>query len=654
MSNVIEKSNSYRPDIQGLRAIAILIVVCYHSGIFFKSGFVGVDVFFAISGYVISSSLIREIEGNGRISVSQFYARRIRRLLPALAVMLSVVLFASTWLSAFSARVQTVRTGMFATFSAANLFLFRFRPDGYFVVGEKTNALLHTWSLSIEEQFYLLFPILMIVAMQVVQKYSMSIRVGIRYVCGLVGVISLAICVGSSIGRFPEVSGKFSRILGTTSVDARFAFYLPFARAWEFLAGVALATFSFQSARNIGKSITAYLGLALIIGSALFLNDATSFPGFWALLPIVGALNLLSACRTKGPVNALLTSRAMCWIGDRSYGWYLWHWPMIQFTKPFWPDNRFASTSAALFALVPAAISYRWIENRLRSSLVWRTKNKMGLLIACSLLVPLLMGATSRDLSPELDYHLDAKMGCEYGDLANLDPHGKCAIPVADSNGYAVLIGDSHAGMLSEGFVTASHEIGLDAVIAVNGNRPFLYRPWDMDTTKTEYPFRALESWANGKVKPSIVVIGQVKYLETVGAESSSWSDQFIPILKELETLGIAVVVAAPAWNMGVTPRACSILQVTISKCPASANLSTFGLDNGRGAMVDQWRIAVNSVHNSVLMDTLPVLCPNLECSTRRDGNWWWRDEAHISISASNALAPLIAEKMLEAQRLVK
>ena len=170
MSSAGNQDNLYRPDIHGLRAIAILVVVCYHSGIFFKSGFVGVDVFFAISGYVISSSLIREIESNGRISISQFYARRIRRLLPALAVMLSIVLFASTWFSALSARVQTVRTGMFATFSAANLFLYRFRPDGYFVVGEKTNALLHTWSLSIEEQFYLLFPILMIVAIALAYK----------------------------------------------------------------------------------------------------------------------------------------------------------------------------------------------------------------------------------------------------------------------------------------------------------------------------------------------------------------------------------------------------------------------------------------------------------------------------------------------------
>jgi len=653
MSDVMEKSNSYRPDIQGLRAIAIFVVVCYHSGIFFKSGFVGVDVFFAISGYVISSSLIREIESNGRISISQFYARRIRRLLPALAVMLSIVLFASTWLSALSARVQTVRTGMFATFSAANLFLFRFRPDGYFVVGEKTNALLHTWSLSIEEQFYLLFPILMIIAIPLAQKSSMDIRVGIRYVCGLVGVISLAICIGASIGRFPEVSGKFSRILGTTSIDARFAFYLPFARAWEFLAGVVLATFSFQSARNIRKSITAYLGLALIIGSALFLHDATSFPGFWSLIPIVGALNLLSTGRTKGPVNSLLTSRAMCWIGDRSYGWYLWHWPMIQFVKPLWPDNRFASTTAALVALVPAAISYTWIENRFRSSPAWRAKNKMVLLIACSLLVPLFMGATSTDFSPELNYHLDAKMGCEYGDLANLDPRGKCAIPVTGSHGYAVLIGDSHAGMLSEGFVTASHKIGLDAVIAVNGNHPFLFRPWDMETTRNEYSYQAIESWVDRDVKPSVVVIAQSGYaMET--SNGSAWSDQFIPILKRLEELAIPVVVTERSVVVDIEPRFCSKLQDFVGMCSADIEWATSDLNKNRYLQSVEEQISIAAVSNAVLMDTLPVLCPTNYCQMRRNGEWWWRDNAHISITASHALVPLIANKMLEAQQLIK
>ena len=653
MSSAGSQDNLYRPDIQGLRAIAILVVVCYHSGVFFKSGFIGVDVFFAISGYVISSSLIREIEKNGKISISQFFARRIRRLLPALAVMLSVVLFASTWLSALSARVQTVRTGFFATFSSANLFLFRFRPDGYFVVGEKTNALLHTWSLSIEEQFYLLFPILMVIAIALAQKLSVNIRVGIRYVCGLVGLVSFAICVGSSIGGFPEISGNLNRIFGTTSLDARFAFYLPITRAWEFLAGVILATFSFESTRNVKNFIVTYSGMALIIGSALFLHNATSFPGFWALIPVVGALNLLSACRTDGLVNSFLSSKAMCWIGDRSYGWYLWHWPMIQFTKPFWPDNIFASACATLFALVPAAISYRWIENVFRGSPVWRAKNKMALLISCSLLVPLLMGATSRDLSPELDYHLDAKMGCQYGDLTNLDPLGKCAIPVSGSHGYAVLIGDSHAGMLSAGFVTASHEIGLDAVIAVNGNHPFLYRPWDMETTRSEYPFQAIESWVDVDSKPSVVVIAQSGYAMG-NTDGSSWSDQFMPILKRLEELGIPAVVAEAAVGANIEPRSCSQLQDFVGKCPADISRSTLTLDENRSGRTIEELKAVGAVDNAVLMDTLPVLCPSKDCQMRRNGKWWWRDEAHISITASNALAPLIAEKMLEAQRLVK
>jgi hypothetical protein len=165
----------------------------------------------------------------------------------------------------------------------------------------------------------------------------------------------------------------------------------------------------------------------------------------------------------------------------------------------------------------------------------------MALLISCSLLVPLLMGATSRDLSPELDNHLDAKMGCEYGDLANLDPQGKCAIPVAGSHGYAVLIGDSHAGMLSEGFVTASHDLGLDAVIAVNSNHPFLFRPWDMETTRNEYPFQAIESWVDVDSKPSVVVIAQSGYA-TEKSNGFTWSERVIPILKRLEELAVPVV----------------------------------------------------------------------------------------------------------------
>ena len=263
------------------------------------------------------------------------------------------------------------------------------------------------------------------------------------------------------------------------------------------------------------------------------------------------------------------------------------------------------------------------------------------------------MGATSRDLSPELNYHLDSKMGCEYGDLANLDPRGKCAIPVTGSHGYAVLIGDSHAGMLSEGFVTASHEIGLDAVIAVNGNHPFLFRPWDMETTRNEYPYQAIESWVDRDVKPSVVVIAQSGYAMG-NTDGSSWSVQFIPILKRLAELGIPAVVAEAAVGANIEPRSCSPLQDLVGKCPADIARATSILDENRSGRTIEESKAVRAVDNTVLMDTLPVLCPATDCPMRRTGEWWWRDSAHISITASHALAPLIAKKMLEAQQLTK
>lgn len=182
--------SEYRLDIQGLRGIAILLVVLYHTEVLFRGGFIGVDVFFVISGFVITSSLLRRLQTNERIGLIEFYGRRIRRLLPALAAMLVATLAMSTWFSTIAARTQTVRTGQFATFSMANLFLYRFRPDGYFERSEKANALIHTWSLSIEEQFYLLFPLLIIFSIWMAKRISRRSVVTLRDLSFGVGVVS--------------------------------------------------------------------------------------------------------------------------------------------------------------------------------------------------------------------------------------------------------------------------------------------------------------------------------------------------------------------------------------------------------------------------------------------------------------------------------
>ena len=642
---------SYRSEIQGLRAVAIILVVLYHTGVLFNSGFIGVDVFFVISGYVIAASLRRELGSGENISIAGFYARRVRRLLPALALMLGTVLFLSTWLSSISSRVQTVRTGFFATFSSSNLFLYRFRPDGYFVVSEKTNALLHTWSLSIEEQFYLVFPMLVALVVFIGMKRKTDAVRMLKRCLGIVALLSLAACIYLSTRGINSLPGVVARLLGTNEIDARFAFYLPITRAWEFIAGVLVAWVGFRRVSSATAAFVGFIGLSLIVVAAFIFQNVQSFPGFAALLPVVGAVLVIQFAAPTNAVGKLLTIPGLSWIGDRSYGWYLWHWPMIQFVKPFYPDNKFASLCAGLLAIVPAALSYSLVENRLRHGVQWRSKKMMGLLVVFALLIPIFAGLSSRSLAPELDFHLDAQMGCEYGKLENLTPGGPCTVSAENSNGFSVLLGDSHAGMYSEAFVHASNQLGLDAVLSTNGNRPFLFRPWDQELTKSEYPFQALETLAAQKPRPSVVVIGQSGYnMGTTNGES--WSDTFTPVLQRLDELNIPVVIIGAAFSVGAEPQTCSQFQIFLGRCLASVRLDTAQLNESRSSRFLEEQISRDSVRNTVLLDTIEVLCPEATCSTFRDGKWWWRDNAHVSITASQAMTPLMKLKMSEALKL--
>lgn len=633
----------YRHDIQGLRGIAILLVVFFHAGVLFRGGFVGVDVFFVISGFVITSSLLRRIRTNERIGPIAFYGRRIRRLLPALAAMLAVVLGMSTWFSEIAARTQTVSTGRFATFSTANLYLYRFRPDGYFEQTEKTNALIHTWSLSLEEQFYLLFPFLVLLSIWIAGRFIRQPVVTLRFLSFGVGIASLVVCIIASNIEITGLPALISNKIGTNVIDQRFAFYLPFGRAWEFLAGVWLATLNPRTDKGMTGRLRSYIGIGFIVTSAIFFTGATRFPGIFALLPVVGASLVIDTRNYSTLICKVLSSRPLRWLGDRSYGWYLWHWPLIQFVRPFWPGNQLASVGAGLFALAPAMLSYKFLENPLRRLKKWRSPIRMAFLISISLSLPIVAIATTRDLAPELDFHLDARMGCEYGNLQSLNPEGNCTIRIANSVGHAVLIGDSHAGHLSEAFVEAAHANQLDATIAVNGNHPYLFMPWDMSKTRENYPFKSLETMEI--FRPQVVVIAQSSY-NTDGPADVPWGDQFVPILRQLERMGIPVVVVAASLVPESRPRECSIFQTSIGACPADKQVSTRKLLEARNPRFEEEKRAIAQVKNSVLMDAAPILCPISTCAVYRDGKWWWRDDAHLSIVASKSLIPLMTERI--------
>jgi peptidoglycan/LPS O-acetylase OafA/YrhL len=293
----------YRPDIDGLRAIAVLLVVNYHAfPEALPGGFIGVDIFFVISGFLITGIIARELEQQ-RFSLVAFYNRRIRRIFPALIVVLCAALVLG-WLWMLPAAYAQLSSDVFASaafFSNIALLL----QSGYFDIESSKKPLLHLWSLGIEEQFYLFWPlILMLVA---------RLRLSFLAAASVIGLASFLLNV-ALIGSDPVAT-----------------FYLPFTRAWELLAGAALACgWSQISQTSRASNWRAAAGLVLIAAAAGVLDAHSAFPGWWAVLPVAGGALLLSApaawvCRT------LLASPPLVWIGLISYPLYLWHWPLLAF-----------------------------------------------------------------------------------------------------------------------------------------------------------------------------------------------------------------------------------------------------------------------------------------------------------------------------------
>jgi peptidoglycan/LPS O-acetylase OafA/YrhL len=309
--------------IDGLRAIAVLAVVAYHAGLPVPAGFVGVDVFFVISGFLITKLLHDEVQAAGRIDFLAFYARRARRILPALVVVVTATLAASALLLPEPA--ETLRSAAAAFLFAANLF-FAAQPSGYFDPSPDTQPLLHLWSLGVEEQFYLAWPVVLILARR-------------KPVAALVTIAALSFIAAETW----LVSG-----------DTQAAFYLMPARAWELALGGLVALRPMRLPRG-----SAWVALLVTLGACMV--PLADFPGTGAL-PAVIASALLVAAIQSGDRCALLESRPMVWTGLISYSLYLWHWPVLLFGR-MWgvPD-----LALVVLAFVLATVSYRAVETPAR------------------------------------------------------------------------------------------------------------------------------------------------------------------------------------------------------------------------------------------------------------------------------------------------
>ena len=356
----------FRGDIQGLRAIAVLVVVAGHAGVpFLPGGFVGVDVFFVISGFLISQVLYDEVSRTGRVSLGDFYARRARRILPAATLVLAVTVVASlVWISVLDA-LRVVTDAVWATFFAANI---RFAAVGadYFAQEQSTSPLQHYWSLAVEEQFYLVWPLVLLGCLWLARRRGAdglhAHRRLPRPTVFVVLVVLAALSLAYGVIR--------------TATDPTGAYFSTPARAWELAVGAALALVARHVASRQAPRTRAALAIAGVLAIAVACvayDGATAFPGVAALVPVLGSSAVLLAGagghgREPWPVRAL-GAAPLRLVGDWSYSLYLWHWPLLVIT-PLALERSLttAETVAAVAAaFVLAALTYRFVETPLRS-----------------------------------------------------------------------------------------------------------------------------------------------------------------------------------------------------------------------------------------------------------------------------------------------
>ncbi|OQR91979.1 acyltransferase 3 [Achlya hypogyna] len=362
----------YRPDIDGLRTLAVVPVVIFHAyPDAFPGGFVGVDIFFVISGFLISGILFKEFR-KGKFTYASFYERRVRRIFPTLILVLTVT-FWLAYLYLMAAKLKAMAATMLAgTLFGANLQVLTLEHS-YFDLDVKTNPLLHLWSLGVEEQFYIFWPLLA----SIVVKLSVNKAIALQ----------LVVLFGSFI---INVS-----LLGYHGND-KMSFYMPLSRFWQMSMGGLLA---YTGLHGVGTITSARIangvsiaGLVFVIVGFTVINETSAFPGFWAILPTVGATCLIAA----GP-NALwnkyvLGNPAAVYIGKISYCLYLWHWPLLVLAKERYPDDRPFFMQPYFVALVSVALSvltYEDLEGRLR-----RRKSKLvtPILVLCMVVLAILAG----------------------------------------------------------------------------------------------------------------------------------------------------------------------------------------------------------------------------------------------------------------------
>lgn len=633
----VKEGGGYRPDIDGIRAVAVILVVVFH---YFPAaapgGYVGVDVFFVISGYLITGIIAREVE-SGSFTFREFYSRRIRRIFPALAIVLAATfVMAWRWLlpDEFVSFGQTLIGG--ATF-AANFVLLN--QSGYFDTSAHLKPLLHLWSLGIEEQFYIVWPIIII-----------AVR---RFRASLTGTVMVLLV------------GPFSLSVWMIATDPVPTFYLPFTRAWELMVGSALAVAPVSILYRTSDNARSVAGVGLIAAAAVLLNARMPFPGWLALMPTIGAALLISS--PNAWINrSVLAHPCAVYVGLISYPLYLWHWPLITFANITSPEGvpTIERVGLILFSVFLSTATYHLVERRLRSGANSIPKIA-GLATAMVLVgtlgayavvgngVPSRLPEEVRDIAAAKPDLKEWRVGtCFVADTKQFPDPGAC---IEKKRALVLVWGDSLSASVLPGLREIAHQRDFGIAQFSSSACP----PLVFDSAKPEptpcWPLNRQVLGIVSEIKPEIVVLQSIWWHPPLAEryDIEKLGDT-VARLRQIGVGRIVVVGPVPNWEGGLPQSVAAYFNKHRTMIPRRTSLHLTSIEQETDAALRKKATALGVDYVSAYQ----TFCNHEGCLTRvgdgAKGLTAW-DNAHLTIAGSRALAQAIAPLLdvTESRRLV-
>jgi peptidoglycan/LPS O-acetylase OafA/YrhL len=554
--------------------------------------------------------------------------------------------------------VIAAHTGIAASLFAANIYLYHL-GTGYFAIKSGLDPLLHTWTLAVEEQFYLVFPLLLLVVWRLARRRPRLVAI----------VVVGAGCI-PSFGTAVVLAG------GPETFDShqRVAFYGSPTRAWEFGAGALLALIAPQLPRvsQFVRATLGFGGFAAILAGAFLIKGTTSFPGWWALLPVGGTCGLLASGSPTSSLSAtrLLSVRPLVWLGNLSYSWYLWHWPAIVFAKALFPHSPVSGAAAAL-SLLPAWLSYRYVENPIRFNPRFKSRRTLALATIC-IAVPIASSAGLLAMHGALERtaalrqwgqvtvsHADIARGCE-----STVPIGRrsapqwrsCTWKVPHPRGLVVLVGDSNAGQFTEPVTRAGTAAGYDVTVAPLAGCPFVAIRI-VNSSVSEADCRRFDSESLAALlhlHPSLVILanrddllistsskgfgsvagGQVAF--DAPRKARLWEQGLAAVLQPLSRAGIPVLLVRPVPAMPSLPSGCAVLRVLVHACAGSVTRRKVAAT--RRVAIAAENQAAGSGSTIVFADFENDFCGATTCSSVRHATILYRDLDHLTVAGALTL----------------